>query len=59
MHKLEQLYPITYNSWDGFYVVHTPRGEVRFHKDKQGLPFINLDKSDKDAAILLVQLVEA
>ncbi len=24
MHKLEQLYRITYNSWDGFYVVHTP-----------------------------------
>ncbi len=59
MHKLEQLYCITYDSWDGFYVVHTPQGEVRFHKDEQGLPFINLDKSNKDAAILLVQLVEA
>ena len=59
MHKLEQLYRITYDSWDEFYVMHTPRGEVRFHKDKQGLPFINLNKSDKDAAILLVQLVEA
>jgi hypothetical protein len=29
----------------GSYVVHTPRGEVRFYKDKQGLPFINLKES--------------
>jgi hypothetical protein len=39
--------------------MHTPQGEVRFHTDKQGLPFINLNKSDEDAAILLVVLVEA
>jgi hypothetical protein len=32
------MYRITYDSWEGFYVVHTPRGEVHFHKDKQGLP---------------------
>ena len=38
MHELEKLYRITYNSWEGFYVVHTPRGEVHFHKDQQGLP---------------------
>ncbi len=25
MHKLEKLYRITYNSWEGFYVVHTPQ----------------------------------
>ena len=31
MHELENLYRITYNSWEGFYVVHTPRGEVHFH----------------------------
>jgi hypothetical protein len=59
MHELERLYRITYDGWDGFYVVHTSRGEVRTHKGKHGLPFIDLDKSDKDAAILLVQLVEA
>jgi hypothetical protein len=46
-------------SRDGFYVVHTPHGEVRFHKDEQGLLFVDLDKSDKDVMILLVQLVEA
>jgi hypothetical protein len=30
MHKLERLYRITYDSWDRYYVVHTPRGEVSF-----------------------------
>ena len=24
MHELEKLYRITYDSWEGFYVVHTP-----------------------------------
>ncbi len=41
MHKLKRLYPITYTSLDGYYVVHTPRGEVKFHKDKQGLLYIS------------------
>jgi hypothetical protein len=58
MHELKCLYPITYDSWDGYYVVHTPRGEVEFHKDKQGLPCINLDKSDEEAAVLLIQMME-
>jgi hypothetical protein len=44
MHDLECLYRITYDSWNGYYVGHTPRGEVNFHKDKQGLPYINLDE---------------
>jgi hypothetical protein len=56
MHELEKLYRITYNSWEGFYVVHTPQGEVHFHKDKQGLPFINLARSDHEAARMLLQL---
>jgi hypothetical protein len=30
MHELEKMYRITYDSWEGFYVVHTPRGEVHF-----------------------------
>jgi hypothetical protein len=55
MHELEQSYYITYDSWDGYYVVHTPRREVRFHKDKQGLPYINLEKSSKAAAMMLLQ----
>jgi hypothetical protein len=58
MHELEHLYRITYNSWDGYYVIHTPRGEEKFHKDKQGLPYINLDESDEEAAVLLIQMME-
>jgi hypothetical protein len=27
MHKLEKLYHITYDSWEGYYIVHTPRGK--------------------------------
>jgi hypothetical protein len=30
MHKLEKMYRITYNSWDGYYKVHMPKGSVRF-----------------------------
>jgi hypothetical protein len=37
IHELTKLYCITYNNWKGYYVVHTPRGEVRFYKDEQGL----------------------
>jgi hypothetical protein len=58
MHELERLYRITYDSWDGYYVIHTPRGEVKFQKDKQGLPYINLDESDEEAAVLLIQMME-
>ncbi len=55
MHELEKLYRITYDSWEGFYVVHTPRGEVHFHKDEQGLPFINLARSGHEGARMLLQ----
>ena len=58
MHELEKLYRITYDSWEGFYVVHTPRGEVHFHKDEQGLPYINLAKSHHEATRMLMQLAE-
>ncbi len=34
MHELEQQYRITYNSYDGYYLVHTPWGVVQFHKDE-------------------------
>jgi hypothetical protein len=56
MHELEKHYRITYDSWEGFYQVHTPRGTVKFHKDEQGLPYIDLDKSSKEAATMLMQL---
>jgi hypothetical protein len=54
MHELEKMYRITYNSWEGFYVVHTPRGEVHFHKDKQGLPYIDLTESGHKAVRMLL-----
>jgi hypothetical protein len=55
MHELKQSYCITYNSWDGYYVVHTQKGEVWFHKYEQGLPYINLGESDSEAAMMLLQ----
>jgi hypothetical protein len=55
MHKLEKQYRITYNSWVGFYTVHTPRGVVKF---EQGLPYINLDWLSEDTEIMLIQVIE-
>ena len=46
MHKIERSYRIMYDSWEGYYVVHTPKGEVRFYKDEQGLPYIDLGESN-------------
>ena len=34
MPKLEKLYSITYDNWEGFYAVHTDHSKVRFYKDK-------------------------
>jgi hypothetical protein len=53
MNKLEKKYQITYDSWDGYYGVHTSNRPVKFYKDKNGLPYINLDKSAEDATALL------
>jgi hypothetical protein len=55
MHELEKLYCITYDSWEGYYIVHTPRGEVRFYKDEQGLPFFDLEELNEEAAMMLLQ----
>ncbi len=38
--------------------MHTPRGEVHFHKDEQGLPYIDLTKSRHEATRMLMQLAE-
>jgi len=43
----------------GFLCCATPRGEVHFHKDEQGLPYIDLAKSRHEATRMLMQLVEA
>jgi hypothetical protein len=55
MHELERSYRITYDSWKGYYVVHTPKGEVRFHKDEQGLPYIDLGEPGAGAGMMLLQ----
>jgi hypothetical protein len=54
MAELEKLYRITYNSWEGYYVIHTPRGKVKFYKDEQGLPYIDHEGSSKVAAMMLL-----
>ncbi len=57
-YELEKWYRITYDSWEGFYVVHTPRGEVHFHKDDQGLPYIDLTELGHEAARMLLQMAK-
>ncbi len=59
MHKLKQKYPITYDSWVGYYLVHTPKGIFKFHKDKQGLPYIDLEGLSQKAATMLMQVNQA
>jgi hypothetical protein len=56
MNELEKHYRITYDSWQGYYGVHTPKGEVKFHKDEHGLPYINLEGSYQEAATMFVQM---
>ncbi len=55
MHELEKLYRIMYDSWEGYYIVHTAQGQVHFHKDKQGLPCIDLEQLGHMVAIMLMQ----
>ncbi len=58
MHELESLHCITYGSWAGYYVVHSPKREVRFYKDEQGLPYLDLSQADAAGAIVLLQRKE-
>ena len=48
-----------YDSIDGYYVVHTDKCPVCFHKDEKGLPYINLDASVYYEATILVQTVRS
>ncbi len=36
-------------------MVHTPKGEVQFYKDEQGLPYIDLGESNTEATMMLLQ----
>ena len=40
-HQVEQKYQVTYDSWDGYYIIHNPKRPVKFCKDHQGLPWWN------------------
>ncbi len=56
MQELEKQYRITYDSWEGHYIVHTPKGEVNFYKDEQGLPYIEVGgPAGCEAAVMLLQ----
>ncbi len=55
MNELEKRYRITYDSWQDYYAVHTKNGEVRFYKDENWLPCIDLKELLEDAVVLLVQ----
>jgi hypothetical protein len=55
MHKLERSNRITYDSWEGYYVVYTPKEEVRLYKEEQGLPYIDLGESNSEATMMLLQ----
>jgi hypothetical protein len=59
MHKLEKKNRITYDSWQGYYKVHTPSRGVKFFKDNQGLPYIDLDGLGQEAAITLLETAMA
>ena len=59
MNEIEKLHRITYDSIDGYYVVQTDKFPVFFHKDEQGLPYIDLYASIYDVATILVQTVRS
>jgi hypothetical protein len=53
MHELEEKHWVTYDSWEGYYVLHMASGPVKFDKDEQGLPYIDLDRLGGKAAVML------
>ncbi len=59
VHELEKKHRIKYVSWQGYYKVHTPSGPVRFYKDEQGLPYIDLDGLGREAAVMLLETAVA
>jgi hypothetical protein len=55
MIELEKKHRTTYDSWQGYYTVHTSEGEVRIYKDENGLLYIDLEELLDDTVELLVQ----
>jgi hypothetical protein len=57
VHELEKKHRIAYDSWQGYYKVHMPSKPVRFYKDEQGLPYIDL--LGREAAVMLLEMAVA
>ena len=57
VNEIDNLHRITYDSIYGYYVVHTDKGPVCFHKDEQGITYIDIYTSIYDAENTLVQTV--
>jgi hypothetical protein len=54
MNELEKKYRNTYDSWED-YEVHSASGTVKFYKNENGLPYIDLEELSEEAAALLMQ----
>ena len=53
-----KLYRVTFDSLDGYFVVHTPGGLVHFTINEHGMPALDL-KENPEAACLLLQMVRS
>ncbi len=40
--EVSKKYRVTFDSKDGYFVVHTPHGEVKFQMDESGMPCLDL-----------------
>lgn len=55
--ELSKLYRVTFDSDEGYFVVHTKHGEVHFVMDESGMPCLDL-ASNEEAATMLIQTVQ-
>jgi hypothetical protein len=55
MNEVKKRYRVMFDSWEGYYIVHMASREVKFHKDEQGLPYINLEGSGCKAVVMLLK----
>ena len=51
--EIIKKYRVTYDSLDGYFVVHTPRGKVHFVLDEHGMPALNLTRDEHAARMLI------
>jgi hypothetical protein len=55
MREPEKKHRITCDIWEGFCILYTTSGPVKFHKDEQRLPYIDLDRSGCKVVIMLLK----